>query len=155
MATESVMAQDIARTRPISDQTWAITKAGERVDGFRWSALPRGESTLLPQARAVFSAMRGETDIEHAPAVGVDDPSALEDRADSRGGCEVMAIPGSRIIEERCYFPTEGEEALNDYQFTQEIRRIREQAERQQLQQSLARAQAEATEAAQPRLGSR
>ena len=51
-----------------------------------------------------------------------------------------MEIPGSRIREWRCYYPSEAEKALNAYQFREEIRYM----DYQQKQLDMIRQQAEA-----------
>jgi hypothetical protein len=57
-------------------------------------------------------------------------------------GCIFMERPGSRIRDWRCYYPNEGEKALNQYQFKEEIRYA---IQSQQIRAALA-AEAEAME---------
>lgn len=116
----------------------------EREPGWA-SGIERGSSTIQAQANAVFAALRGvrsagseptATTVEianlDADGVGIRDGNGSE-------GCIFMESPGSRIRRWRCYYPSEGEQALNEYQFSEEIRLNRlQQAQMEMLQQQIA-----------------
>jgi hypothetical protein len=72
--------------------------------------------------------------LDEKPESGVPD-------GNGSAGCIFMEIPGSRIKEQRCYYPSQGERALNEYQFNEEIR----YSILQQQQRDLLRSEAEAT----------
>jgi hypothetical protein len=103
---------------------------------FRWSE-GQLSSSLLPQANAVFAALRAqysqETDDVEVLSIRVAD---LDSAAEGSDGCELRPATGSRIREVRCYNPTPGEKALNDYQFQEEIRYTRQQQDIKQMQQA-------------------
>lgn len=99
----------------------------------------QGQSSLLSQANAVFDALRKQSGLVAEPeavVVNVDIGDPVLNAASQSGNCQLMPIPGSRIRATRCYTPSEGELALNDYQFQQEIRQIREQQAIQTMQRS-------------------
>jgi hypothetical protein len=96
-----------------------------------WSAYADDDSSLLTQATAVFADLRAKHGVEAEPliapknvqVVAMNDDSVRHLRTGNGSeGCKFMEIPGSRIREWRCYFPNEGEKALNEYQFREEIR---------------------------------
>jgi hypothetical protein len=99
-----------------------------------WSTLDE-ESSLLAQARAATNSLRAliasedgvevETIDATATFAAASPAAAPEEQRD--GYCQHLPRPGSRIMEERCFYPTRGEAALNDYQFRAEIEQIREQ----------------------------
>jgi hypothetical protein len=96
-----------------------------------WAAYADDDNSLLTQARAVFADLRAKRGLEpEAPTVGKNvQVVAMNDRpgqqlrtGNGSEGCRFMEIPGSRIREWRCYYPSEGEKILNAYQFREEIR---------------------------------
>jgi hypothetical protein len=96
-----------------------------------WAAYADDDNSLLMQARAVFADLRVKHGIPAEPptvsrnvqVVSMrDEPGQHLRTGNGSEGCKFMEIPGSRIREWRCYYPNEGEKALNAYQFREEIR---------------------------------
>jgi hypothetical protein len=113
-----------------ADDIGAASGADDRTMASEDFSTGDGESTLLPQAKAVFAAIRQRT----APSAEGEQETVVDlgvklaaNEPDSRRDCQTMPIPGSRIREMRCYTPTAGEAALNKYQFQEEIRQLRQQ----------------------------
>lgn len=101
-----------------------------------WANAIETESSLVRQANAVLASLRTNEDGLYGPEPVVPDAVMVADldeapapRREGNGslGCIFMERPGSRIRETRCYYPDEGEQALNKYQFREEIRQIRRQ----------------------------
>lgn len=94
-----------------------------------WARVTHGDGSIMRQAKLVFAALRDET-VEPEVTAETTYVAKLEDDGTAAGipdgngsaGCKFMEIPGSRIRERRCYYPSEAEMALNRYQFTEEIR---------------------------------
>ena len=92
-----------------------------------------GNSTIMAQANTVIAALRARDGAraDSEPATNTVEVANFDPEAelvrDGNGseGCIFMESPGSRIRRWRCYYPNEGEEALNDYQFAEEIRQSR------------------------------
>jgi hypothetical protein len=98
------------------------------------------ESSILTQAKAVFAAARqraGSAVRDEGEIVVVNLSENLAASVpSSESDCQRMERPGSRIRGTRCYAPTEGEVALNAYQFQQELRQIRDQAAMRVMERS-------------------
>jgi hypothetical protein len=107
---------------------------------FRWSDA-RDEGTLVRQVDAIYAAFRRVNGIKAEPDVSVVEVSASTDDpiAQASATCRMMELPGSRIRAMRfCnYAPTEAEERLNDYQFREEIREIRDMQAIQAMEQAV------------------
>jgi len=104
-----------------------------------WADSARG-SSLLTQAQAVLAALQARAP-SASPAVQAITVVDMRERlgadvAAVESTCQRMPIPGSRIRETRCYTPSSGEAALNDYQFQEEMRQIRNQQAMRIMQQS-------------------
>jgi hypothetical protein len=128
----------------------------ESEDRIGWALNAKASGSLLPQAQAIFAVLRKESGIHGDSPVEptVLNVAASDDRPgegirDGNGsqGCLRMPRPGSRIMETRCYYPSEGEQALNTYQFRQEIRFAIEQQRQFELQRAEAEAAALRNEA--------
>lgn len=96
-----------------------------------WTAYADDDTSLLTQASAVFADLRAKHGVEAEPVIVAKnvDLVAMNDRpgrpireGNGSEGCKFMESPGSRIREWRCYYPNDGEKALNEYQFSEEIR---------------------------------
>lgn len=96
----------------------------------------RSESTVLSQAKAVIAAVRQRFIANGDQEVLVIDMGERVASSQPAANCERMEIPGSRIRETRCYNPSPGELALNQYQFQEEMRQIRDQAAMRVMQES-------------------
>jgi hypothetical protein len=131
---------------PISNSHGADSAAEQhsaaRAEKLLWTDFANEPSSLLPQAMAVIGALEGGMADTDTVSITVVNVSALDDDPGTAGagGCRVMPRPGSRIVEERCFYPTAVEQALNDYQFTEELRFMREAALRRQLEEQASRA---------------
>jgi len=100
-----------------------------------WANAIEAESSLMRQANAVLTALRTDEDgrygsepvPESVTVADLDGAPSGRRGGNGSSGCIFMERPGSRIRAERCYYPNEGEQALNEYQFSEEIRMIRRQ----------------------------
>lgn len=108
-----------------------------------WTESAAERGSLLPQLNAVLDALRANTTAE--PVITVDAavlagaPSSSDDN-----NCNVMPNPGSRIRAERCFVTTAAEQALNKYQFDEELRFARQEADRKRLEEATRALQNEA-----------
>ena len=97
------------------------------------SGIERGSSTIQAQANAVFAALRrvesagSEATADTVEVANLETGSLGLRDGNGSAGCIFMETPGSRIRRWRCYYPNEGEQALNEYQFSEEIRLMRQQ----------------------------
>lgn len=138
-----VAHSDDESTSPTTVQGDPVSAASRAAPDTRvlWSDFASEQSSLLPQARAVFAALRIQAGQDDELAVSTVTVNPFnEDRVMApNGDCRVMANPGSRIMEERCYFPSPVEQALNEYQYREEIRYMREEALRKQMREQAER----------------
>lgn len=139
MKALQLSAASIALACALSAQADEITVAAADVQP---AAVPRNfgrmEGSLLSQAKSVLAAVRQRFSVQgngdDIVVVDIADRLAATDTA--APNCERMPIPGSRIRETRCYNPTPGEAALNQYQFQEEMRQMRDQQAMRVMQQS-------------------
>jgi len=113
----------------------SATDVEKQRPAFRWSDA-KAESALLRQAQAVFAVLRAQAGLENDDVTIVTVANADSDTSSSSDNCDLMPIPGSRIRAVRCYFPSEGEKALNQYQFQEEIRQTRQQQDILRMEQA-------------------
>lgn len=101
-----------------------------------WALRADGDSSILPQARAIFAALNRRAG-RPGPSVTATSPQTInvadldserKEIPDGNGseGCKYMPVPGSRIKEMRCYYPSEGEKQLNAYQNESDLRYARD-----------------------------
>lgn len=97
------------------------------------------EGSLLPQLESVFRSLRTRFGVESQIDIETVDVTSAnaDDRLASReGNCALRPRPGSRIMEERCFYTSAAEESFNQYQFQQEIKQIREAHDRWFLEEA-------------------
>jgi hypothetical protein len=100
-----------------------------------WSEFDDADSLLLPQVRAVFAALSSRKaaadDVEvEAISVAVADPDLRASNVSNAGNCKHLPLPNSRFMTERCFYQSEGQKSLDDYQYRMEIIQTREQNDR-------------------------
>lgn len=138
MKALQLSAASIALACALSAQADEITVAAADIQRTAAPGEFRIQGSLLSQAKAVLATVRqrseSQSDRLDVLVVDVGDRVAA---ADATGGnCQRMPIPGSRIREMRCYNPSPGEAALNQYQFQEEMRQIRDSQAMRVMQQS-------------------
>jgi hypothetical protein len=110
-----------------------------------WAIAAQNEvSSIMAQARIVLAALRETGVVSGDPYIKPETVRVADlegspvgpSLADGNGseGCRFMANPGSRIHSLRCYYPSDGEKALNEYQFKDEIRYAIEQQQILEMQ---------------------
>jgi len=111
-----------------------------------WSESGGTESSLLPQVEAVLADLRRRGGADGAApdpeVVRISTDAIVESPSTRNGDCRFMERPGSRIRAERCYYPSDVERALDEYQFAEEIRYNREAWSRVQMEQQMQRSEA-------------
>ena len=135
----------------------AMTEHQNAAQQVRWRDFDNRQSTLLSQLNAVYRILRSEL-ADELGQVAVDTVQArVEDGTEGSptGDCRFMPIPGSRIRAERCYYPSEGELALNQYQFQEEIRFIRQQQEIMAMEAAMRQAEEEQARQAREAMSAR
>lgn len=141
-----------AQETALQDRAGGTERADRKSEQPLWSEFEKDESTLLPQLNAVIASLRAK-DVDDGELVAATVEmriSADPDAESTREECRVMPSPGSRIRTERCFSESPGEKALNEYQFDEEIRFAREQAELLRMEEMNRRAQQEAARRMMP-----
>ena len=131
-ADASVVDEGPDRSSPVDERVEASEASSP------WSSSTT-ESSLARQAKAVFAALRERDAAERAAsdrALVTRVAVASDDQTTTDGDCQLMERPGSRIREERCYYPSEVERALDEYQFQEEVRFNRDLWAREQMERT-------------------
>jgi hypothetical protein len=140
----TAQAQEAIRAATVPDD------AAAREHQDRAMSEPTYDGSLLTQAKAVLAALRARREVEEQVRASDDasvatvlvDASAIAGRAVTAAAseCRLMPMPGSRIMKERCYYPSDGERVLNDQQFREELRYMRDATIREQIERDAAEA---------------